>query len=169
MKKTSSVKLLVTMLTFVMVLLNCLTLSAQRAGFSGDWKLDESKSELGEFGGRVPRSIKAEQKEDAIIVSKTTPGFNGGDPVTSTVTLTFDGKVVESEGFGGSVRKSTAKWSDDGKTLIISSTMNFERDGQSFEFKSTENWTITKDGLLSIAANTTSPRGDSSTKAIYNK
>ena len=169
MKKNSPGKLLVTMLTFTVVLLSCFTGSAQRAGFSGDWKLDESKSELGEFGARIARSIKTEQKEDVITVTRTTPGFNGGDPVTSTVTLTFDGKVVESEGFGGSVRKSTAKWSDDGKTLTISSTMNFERDGQSFEFKSTENWTITKDGLLSIAANTTSPRGDSSTKAVYNK
>ena len=169
MKKISPGKLLVSMITFAAILLSCFTGSAQRAGFSGDWKLDESKSELGEFGARIARSIKTEQKEDVITVTRTTPGFNGGDPVTSTVTLTFDGKVVESEGFGGSVRKSTAKWSDDGKTLTISSTMNFERDGQSFEFKSTENWTITKDGLLSIAASTTSPRGDSSTKALYNK
>jgi hypothetical protein len=75
--------------------------------------------------------------------------------------------VVESEGFGGSKRKSSAKWSDD-KTLTINTTVNFERDGQSFEFKSTENWSI-KDGLLSIVTNSTSPRGDMTTKAIYTK
>ena len=169
MKNFLSVKTLSALIAFTMVLCSSFTLSAQRTSFSGDWKLDESKSELGEFGGRIARSVKAEQKEDAIAVTRTTPGFNGGDPVTTTVSLPFDGKVVESEGFGGSKRKSTAKWSDDGKTLTISSTMNFERDGQSFEFKSTENWTITKDGLLSVAATSTSPRGDSSTKAIYSK
>ena len=88
-----------------------------RANFSGDWKLDESKSELGEFGGRVARAIKTEQKDNAITISRTTPGFNGGDPVTTTVTLSYDGKVTESEGFGGSKRKSTASWSEDDQHL----------------------------------------------------
>ncbi|MEO6230281.1 MAG: hypothetical protein ABJB11_20665 [Ferruginibacter sp.] len=82
----------------------------------------------------VARSLKSQQKEDAITVTRVTQGFNGGDPVTSTVTLTYDGKVVESEGFGGSKRKSTARWSDDGKTMVINNIINFERDGQSFEF-----------------------------------
>lgn len=125
-------------------LLFSFTSPADRANFSGDWKLDESKSELGEFGGRVARSLKTEQKENNITIARTTPGFNGGDPVTTTFTLTYDGKVTESEGFGGSKRKSTAKWSDDGLTLTINNVTNFERDGQSFEIKSTETWTMTK-------------------------
>lgn len=162
-------KSLPALIAVTMVVCSSFTLSAQRTGFSGDWKLDESKSELGDFGARAARSIKTEQKDDAITVTRTTPGFNGGDPVTTTISLPFDGKVVESEGFGGSKRKSTAKWSEDGKTLMINSTMNFERDGESFEIKSTENWTVTTDGLLSIAATTISPRGESSTKAIYKK
>lgn len=157
------------MMAITMMICSSFSLSAQRTSFTGDWKLDESKSELGEFGGRIARSVKAEQKDDAITVTRTTPGFNGGDPVTTSVSLPFDGKVVESEGFGGSKRKSTAKWSEDGKILMINSTMNFERDGESFEFKSTENWTITPDGLLSIGATTKSSRGESSTKAIYKK
>lgn len=162
-------KSLTAILAFAMIVGIAATATAQRADFSGDWKLDESKSELGDFGGMAARSIKTEQKEDAVKVTKTSPGFNGGDPITTTVILTFDGKVVEFEGFGGSKRKSTAKWSEDGKTLTVSNTIHFERDGESFEFKSTENWTITTDGLLSIATNSTSPRGESSTKAIYKK
>lgn len=141
---------------------------ADRTNFSGDWKLDESKSELGEFGGRVARSVKADQKENDITVTRTTPGFNGGDPVTTTLTLTYDGKVTESEGFGGSKRKSTAKWSDDGLTLTVSTTTTFERDGQTNEFKSTETWTM-KEGLLSIVTQSSSPRGEFTTKAIYSK
>jgi hypothetical protein len=142
---------------------------AVRTNFSGDWRLDESKSELGEFGGRVARSVKADQKENDITVTRTTPGFNGGDPVTTTLTLTYDGKVTESEGFGGSKRKSTAKWSDDGLTLTISNIMTFERDGQTSEFKSTETWTLTKEGLLSIVTQSSSPRGEFTTKAVYSK
>jgi len=115
MKKFSFKKMLYALLIPSVVLFSFTTL-AERVNFSGDWKLDESKSELGEFGARVARSVKAEQKDNAITISKTTPGFNGGDPVTTTVTLTYDGKVTESEGFGGSKRKSTASWSDDGST-----------------------------------------------------
>ncbi|MEO7767900.1 MAG: hypothetical protein ABIS01_10750 [Ferruginibacter sp.] len=169
MKKTFLKRSMVTMMTFFVILFSSSALFAQRASFNGDWKLDESKSELGEFGGRVARSVKAEQKDDAITVTRVTPGFNGGDPVTSTVKLTFDGKVVESEGFGGSKRKSTAKWSDDGKTLVVNSTTIFERDGQSFEIKSVENWSITKDSLLSVVINSTSSRGESTVKAVYTK
>ncbi|MEO5681271.1 MAG: hypothetical protein ABIQ88_01455 [Chitinophagaceae bacterium] len=169
MKKTFLFRSCCAVLTFVLVMFSTFALHAQRASFTGDWKLNEAKSELGEFGGRVARSIKAEQKEDALATTRVSPGFNGGDSVTTTVKLTFDGKVTESEGFAGSKRKSTAKWSDDGKTLTVSSTMNFERDGQSFEIKSTEIWTITKDGLLSVVTNSTSPRGESTTKAIYTR
>jgi len=151
------------------VFLFSFTTIAVRTNFSGDWKLDESKSELGDFAGRVALSVKADQKDNDITVTRTTPGFNGGDPVTTTVTLTYDGKVTESEGFGGSKRKSTAKWSDDGLILTISNTITFERDGQTNEFKSTETWTMTKDGLLSVVTQSSSPRGDFTTKAIYSK
>lgn len=169
MKTIISRSFLATAVTAAVVSFSSFSASAQKTSFAGDWKLNEAKSELGEFGGRVARAIKAEQKDDAITLARTTPGFNGGDPMTTTVTLTFDGKVVETEGFGGSKRKSSAKWSDDGKTMTINTTMIFDRDGQTMEFKSTEVWTINADGLLSIATNSTSPRGDSSTKAIYTK
>src|SRR5688572_23799944 len=151
------------------LLLLSFTKMADRANFSGDWKLNESKSELGDFSGFVARTLKVEQKENAIAITRTTPGFNGGDPVTTSVTLSYDGKITESEGFGGSKRKSTAKWSDDGLTLTVNNTFTFERDGQTNEFKSTETWTVTKDGLLSVVAHSNSPRGESTTKAIYKK
>jgi hypothetical protein len=156
MKKLSFKKMLYALL-IPSVILFSFTIVADRANFSGDWKLDESKSELGDFGGRVARSLKADQKDNAITITRTTPGFNGGDPVTTTITLTYDGKVTESEGFGGSKRKSTAGWSDDGSTLTVNNTTTFERDGQTSEFKSTETWTLTKDGLLSVVTHSNSP------------
>ena len=131
MKKIFSGNILFSLLIPAVMLFSFATF-ADHANFSGDWKLNESKSELGDFGARVARSVKAEQKENAITITRTTPGFNGGDPVTTSLTLTFDGKVTESEGFGGSKRKSTASWSDDGKTLTVSTTTSFERDGQAY-------------------------------------
>ena len=84
MKKLLFGKTIFTLLMPALVLFSFTTV-VDRPNFSGDWKLDESKSELGEFGGRVARSIKADQKDNVITIERTTPGFNGGDPVTTTV------------------------------------------------------------------------------------
>jgi hypothetical protein len=144
------------------------TQPADRANFSGEWKLNEGKSELGDFGGRfAPRTIKVEQKDDAITISKTAPSFQGGEN-TTTETLSFDGKVSETTAFGNSTKKSTAAWSADGQTLTISYTIVFERDGQTSEFKGTETWTL-KDGALSLVTVSSSPRGENTMKAIYDK
>jgi len=138
------------------------------SNFSGDWKLNEGKSDLGQNGARfTATAIKVEQKGDAITVSRTRPGFNGGDPTTTTLTYTFDGKETESTGFGNSKMKSTAKWTDD-QTMVINTTTTFERDGQTSEFKSTETWTL-KDGSLSVNSVLSSPRGESTVKAVYDK
>ncbi len=57
-----------------------------RANFSGEWKLDEGKSELGQYANYAPRIIKVTQTADSVTVSKTAPGFNG-DNVTTSETL----------------------------------------------------------------------------------
>jgi hypothetical protein len=150
------------------VLLLSFTVLTDHANFSGDWKLDEGKSDLGQFGGRfTPTAIKVDQKADAITISRTRPGFNGGEPTTTSLTYTFDGKETESTGFGNSKMKSTAKWSDD-QTLVINATTNFERDGQTTQITSVETWTI-KDGGLSVVTVSTSPRGETTVKAMYGK
>lgn len=160
-------KQLLSLLIAPAVLLSFIT-SPERANLSGDWKLNEGKSELGEFGGRfAARTIKIEQKEDAITIAKTAPSFNGGD-ATTTETLTFDGKESETTVFGSSKKKSSAKWSDDGQSLIISYTILFERNGQTTELKGTETWSL-KDGSLSLMTVSSSPRGETTTKAMYDK
>jgi len=140
-----------------------------RVNFSGDWKLNEAKSELGNYAAFAARSIKAEQKDSSITITRTTPGFNGGEPRTTIVTLFYDGRVTESAGFGGSKIKSTCKWADDGLSLTINSNFTFERNGQSNEFKIAETWTLTKEGTLSLVTNSTSPNGDVTTTAIFEK
>lgn len=144
------------------------TTMPDKANFSGEWKLDEGKSELGEFGGRfAARSIKVDQKADAISISKTAPSFQGGEN-TTTESLTFDGKETESTVFGSSKKKSTLKWSEDGQTMTISYMIAFERNGQTTEIKGTETWTL-KDGMLSLVTVSSSPRGETTTKAMYTK
>lgn len=141
-----------------------------KVNYSGNWSLNESKSELGDFGSRfAPRKIKVDQKDEAITIAKTAPSFNGGD-VTITETLTFDGKTTETTVFGSAKKKSTAKWSDDGQTLTVSYNIAFERNGETTEITGTEAWTISGDGkTLTLKTASASPQGEFSMKTVYDK
>ena len=146
------------------------TAQAQKTVFTGSWKLNEAKSELGNFGGRgTATAITVQQTADSMVIARTNPGFNGGQPVTNTITLTFDGKVTETEGPRGGKRKYSAKWAADGKSMVISAVISMERDGQTFEFNSTETWTMGAEGELIVATTMTTPRGENSTRAVYAK
>ena len=142
-----------------------------RANFSGGWALNEGKSDFGQRGARfATKTIKVEQKDDAITITRTTPSFQGGDDVTTTETLGFDGKEVQGTGFGGSVRKSTLKWASDEQSFSINSTTTGERNGQSFTFSGTETWTLGDGGKsLTVTTVRTSQQGEVTTKAAYDK
>lgn len=145
------------------------TFKADHANFSGEWKLNESKSELGQMARFATRVIKADQKDDSIIIAQTAPSFNGEDR-TLTETLTYDGKETETSLFGNSKRRSGAKWSDDGKKLIINYTLELDFGGQTSEVKGTETWNLSDDGkTLTVQINSSSSRGDFSSKAVYDK
>jgi hypothetical protein len=144
-------------------------LAPERVNLSGTWNLNESKSELGNFVRFTTRKIKVEQKDDAIIISKTSPSRSGED-VTTIETLSFDGKESESTVFGSSKKKSTAKWSEDGKSFNVNYTIALERNGETNNINGTETWTLTNDGKsLSLQTVSASPQGERTIKAIYDK
>ena len=145
------------------------TSKADKANFSGQWKLNESKSDLGRLANFATRTMKAEQKDDNITITRTAPSFNGDD-FTSTETLTFDGKEAESKLVGNSTKKSIAKWSDDGQTLTITYTLFLDFNGNTAEIKGTEIWTLSDGGkTLTVQNNSTSSFGDLATKSVFEK
>ncbi len=141
--------------------------------FSGDWKLNESKSELGQFGGRGTRSIKVLSSDATGISIERTSTNQNGEAVVRKEALTFDGKAFESTstgGFGNSKRKSTAAWSADGQSMIISTTISFDREGQTMEIKQKETWKLADAGkTLMIEMQSSSPQGETTTKLVYEK
>jgi hypothetical protein len=153
----------------------CLCTSATMiftVNFSGDWKLNESKSELGQFGGRgAARSIKVVSSDaNGIAIERTSTNQNG-DAVVRKESLTYDGKEAESTGgFGNAKRKAKAKWSDDGNAMVIDAVTSFERDGQTTEIKQKETWKLSSDGnTLTIEASSSSSFGESTMKLVYEK
>ena len=144
-------------------------LHAQKANFSGDWKLNEAKSNLGQFARMTPRKLKVDGQKDSLSIQRFSTSPDGNE-VTYNEKLSFDGKEAESTVFGNSKKKSTAKWSDDGQSLTVNSTIVFEREGQSFEVKVVEVWKLAEAGkVLSLESTSTSQMGTNTTNLVFDK
>ena len=145
------------------------TSKPDKANFSGEWKLNESKSDLGQFASFATRTIKTNQTNDSINIARTAPSFNGDD-FTTNETLTFDGKESESKLFGNSTKKASAKWSEDGQTFTITYKLLLDFNGQQNEVNGTEVWSLSDGGkTLVLQNNSSSSFGDLATKAVYEK
>jgi hypothetical protein len=152
----------------------CLCTSATMlfvVNFSGDWKLNESKSEIGQFGRGAARSIKVVSSDANGIVIERTSTNQAGEAVVRKESLTFDGKEIETTGgFGNSKRKMKAKWSDDGNSMIIDAVTLFDRDGQTTEIKQKETWKLSADGnTLTIESSSSFGDNNNTQKLVYEK
>lgn len=151
-----------------------LTLSAQgsKPNFSGKWAFNEGKSNLGDQsqggGFRMGGGNFTATQDANTLTVESTRTTQDGQTMTTTSKYTLDGKVsVNTTGRGES--KSTATWSADGKSLTIVTTRTFERDGQSMEMKSTEEWSLTSPAALSIVRTMNTPNGERKTTSVYDK
>ena len=151
------------------IFLSAFMLKPAATDFSGKWKLNEGKSELGQFGNFATRAIETVQNAESISISRTAPSFDGND-VTTKEQLTFDGKEAESPFIADSKKKSVASWSADGKTLKITYSFTLNFDGQANEIKGTEAWTLSDDGkTLTVKGKSSSSFGDIETNSIFEK
>lgn len=140
---------------------------ADKSNFSGEWTFNEQKSTLGTAARFTPKKVKVEQTDNMFSLERTS-SFNGEDRVTPEK-ITLDGKESENTVFGTAKRKSTAKWSDDGQTLTISSVLNIERNGENMEIKGTEVWKLVDAKTLSVETTNTTPAGTNTAKAVFDK
>ncbi len=86
--------------------------SYKAANFSGTWTLDESASELGQFGARAAASkIVVEQSADGFKMVRSNTGFDGS---TADVTENYTvGKSSENVGMMNSKKVGTLTWDGD--------------------------------------------------------
>ncbi len=142
----------------------------EKSNFSGEWALNNEKSDLGE--GRFRRAaakLTIQQEGNNLSIERLSRRQSGEEFVT-TEKLTLDGKECENTTFGDRVRKSIANWSEDGKVLTITSTMVFEREGEQMGIKTIEIWKLTEEGnSLSINYTSSSPRGERKQMLVYDK
>ena len=168
MKKRRVFQVVTVSLVCAFLAIPSISFAGDKVDFSGEWTLNEDKSELGE--GRFFSAIKISVKQDGntITIERTRTGRNGEER-TSSETLTMDGKENINEGERGS-SSSVLTWSDDGTTLTIKSKREFSREGETFEMNSTEVWAMSDDGkILKIQSDISSPRGERSGTLVYDK
>lgn len=151
---------------------------ANHANFSGDWKLNESKSEfVGQFplcifggGDRIRSKImKIAGHADFITVDVASSSIDGA-LVIRQEKLTFDNKESEGTFVGSPREKSTASWSDDGQTMTINSVKPFDVNAENADFKVTEVWKLINDGRsVSVQVNSSSEAGENIMMLVYDK
>lgn len=159
---------------FIMIGLSLLfisQLSAQTGSvnFSGNWALNESKSQLGDGPFRMAASVlSVKQDGNNISIDKTMNGPDGQE-MKMTGKYTLDGKECENSGMMDMKTKSKVIWSSDRKSITISSVTVFNMNGDSREMKSSEVWALGGDKILKIEATNDTPDGEKKTSIVYDK
>ena len=152
------------------------SMTPHRANFSGEWKLNESKTEDGNFlciydmGDRM-RSETMKIAEQADFLTVEVPNSSPDAAlVTSQEKLTFDGKENEVNHIGRG-KKFTVKWSGDGQTMTVNSVVYCDIDGKKEEFKVTEIWKlINEERSISVRYDLESTLiGERVMKRVYDK
>ena len=118
-------KKIVFLFTLVLISLSGI---GQVVDFSGTWKINKEKSELGMEFSMAPNELILEHGENSLLAVRHST-FNGED-FTFTDKLTLDGKECENPGWRDSIKKSTAVWSDDNKVLTVESKIPMQDGGE---------------------------------------
>lgn len=91
--------------------------SALTPDFSGNWKLNSSKSKLNDQFSMAPKELIVVQLDNDLNLEKHS-SFQGND-FTIKDKFTLDGKECVNTGWRDTQKKSTAVWSDDKLSLKI--------------------------------------------------
>jgi hypothetical protein len=164
-----------TMLLLIAVFFTLISVAQHFTNFSGEWKLNELKTERGGFlciydaGDRMrSETMKIAAHEDFLTVD--VPGLSL-EAVTRQEKLSFDGKESEFT-LLRTKKKFTVSWSDGGQTMIVNSFVYMSINGEKTEeFKVTEAWKLINGGKsLSVQATLTSTLiGERVMKHVYDK
>jgi hypothetical protein len=158
----------------------CFALSGMTTGqvnFSGEWKLNESKSNIGGkfplciFGGDRMRSktMKIATHAGFLTVDVASSSADGA-LVTRQEKLVFDGKQNKATYVGMAREKSSASWSGDGQTMTVHSVRSFDKNGETADFKITEVWKLINGGKsIAIQVNERSSSGAHAMTLVYDK
>lgn len=136
---------------------------AQKVNYSGEWKLNEDKSELGYDFSLAPSSLTITHTKKTLDM-KSVSNMQGQELVSESH-FTLDGKEVENVSYGETVVKSTAVV--DKKTKAIKIDTNGDSEGIG-EWTSTQILSL-KDGNLVVEFEAASDMGEIAETYVFDK
>lgn len=137
--------------------------ASAQTDFSGSWKLNGSKSKLGDQFSMAPKEMIIVQSGNEMTIEKHSE-FQGQE-FTSKDKLTLDGKECVNDAMMDTKKKSTAVWDDAKKTLKIVSKIPMQDGG---EFAITEVYKLDA-GCFVCEMSATSSFGDMAETQVYDK
>lgn len=148
-----------------------------QVNFSGEWKLNESKSNIGGkfplciFGGDRMRSKTMKIATHADFLTVDVAGSSpDGALVTRQEKLVFDGKQNKVGYVGQPRERSSAIWSDKGQTMTIHSVRSLDKSAKTADFTVTEVWKLINGGkAIVIEVNERSGSGQHTMTLVYDK
>lgn len=133
----------------------------KKADFTGKWKINREKSELNDQFSMAPDALVMKQDKKTLSIERHS-SFQG-ESFTFTDNFTLDGEECENEGWMDTVKKSTAVWSDDKKSLTITSKIPMQDGG---EMTITEVLSMDGDNLV-VETTASSSFGDMTEKFVF--
>ena len=153
---------------FLLFLLSILAFtSIGKVNFSGEWKLDKEQSNLSDSPLYLSK-IVINQQEKSVLTTRTNMNQYGEQyPFDEEITL--DGEESEIVIYE-MTRRTRARWSDDGKTLLIKSKTKYWGNSGEQEFTVDETWGLDKKGeILSIDFDVKTVDGTNTGTYLYKK
>ena len=150
----------------VLILFAILALAALPAlakpNFTGDWKLNTSKSNFGQMPAPDSMSYKITHADPKLSTVTKQSGQMGEFEMQASYTT--DGKESSNKGFGEATMKSVAKW--DGDVLSIETKGQFGDN----EFTMTQKVSLSEDGkTMNIVQVFKSSMGEGEQKLVFDK
>jgi len=148
---------------FLATLLISSAVIAQGPDFSGSWKLNSAKSKLNQEFSMAPVEIIIEQKGNDLNLEKHS--MFQDQEFTTNDKFTLDGKECVNPGWQDMQKKSKAVWSDDKKSLKITTIFPM---GDGGEMTLIEIFKMDGNNMV-IDSSASSSYGDMSETIVYDK
>lgn len=147
----------------IAALLTCgAAMAADKPNFSGNWKLNNSKSDFGPMPQGPDKFERKVDHKDPEMKISTTQAMQGNERTTDSA-YTIDGKEHEIQ-MGPATAKVTATWKESVLEVLA------KREIQGNAITSAEKWTLSADGkVLTIDTEIDTPQGNLKLKFVMDK
>lgn len=136
--------------------------AAEKPNFTGQWKLNNAKSDFGPMPGGPDKFERTIDHKDPNLKMTTVQAFQGQER-KNDVEYLIDGKEKTVETPMGPIQV-TPVWKGDNLEITV------KREIQGNQIKSVETWSLSEDGkVLTVKTDISTPQGDIALKFVMDK